>query len=58
MIPLSKAAIQMSKYIRDVQNQEPYDEPTYQELYDEPIYIAPPNITLVIKSGTNVNGVR
>ena len=39
MIPLSQAAMHMSKYVRDVQNQEPYDEPTYQELYDEPIYI-------------------
>ena len=29
MLPLSKAAIHMSKYVRDDQNQELYDEPIY-----------------------------
>ena len=50
MIPLSKATVQMSKYVRDDQKQEWYD--------NEPIYICCTIIKLLMKSGTNVNGVR
>ena len=51
MIPLSKATVQMSKYVRDDQKQEWYD--------NEPIPIYAASIKkLLMKSGTNVNGVR